>query len=689
MLYPMYALPIADLQQLTRFPSYQELLKANKLVEIKDGMDVLFVSHQWLSLQHPDPESNQLKCLQRVLSRLADGELDVENDWKQQIILHDRGLKSKKWWKAKMKTMHVWVDYMCMPQLTSVKKEVITHTDTHQSSEQPSRTCQDHSKGDSDDSKLLTLAVQSLPAYVEMCCMMLVLVPTDEHRAGEVVDWCSWRRRGWCRLEFTAARLCRHPLPVMVVKDDIPEFIFAADALFLPPGLGEFSCCAMKHNFGNGTIPCDKIAVGNVLSLLMEAKVEHLKRAGRWFEMRYFASLQVRVDWEFSSSVIGPSITNLTILSLSLFPPPPKHTHTQWLFQHHFFRGLEESGGQNRSSVNLGQKHARQELTSDASRLQALKERLEWQDEGIIEFKRTRSSGASLLFWAVLADDLSSVREILRMRTEMKDISRGLAQSYSELSLLAKMTPLMMAMGFARWGMVEALLKAGANPLSTDKDGHDALMCAAIYGEDENNIRGWLKRYPQWNLERREATAGMTALHWAVAAGANKAEMVEALLEHGANPLTLSHTGGSVVHSVALNPDTSPNLMQWLLHYSGGKLLPLLKHGRSPRTVQWRILYSITQVLERVGVRSKLVQEFASWEGQTPLHLAGARGHLAICDVLVRNGAPLDARTAQGLTPLQLKEKMHGGTIPETFSRRSGMSGRSGRESSSRQKSSN
>jgi hypothetical protein len=231
LLYPMYALPIADLQKLARFPPHQELLKVGKLVEIKDGMDVLFVSHQWLSMQHPDPDSNQLKWLQRVLSRLADGELDVENDFKQQIVLHDRGLKSKKWWKAKMKTMHVWVDYMCMPQLTSIKKEVsdtrqssekadytcipqltsvnkeefITHSDTHQSSEQPLRTSQDHSKGDSDDSKLLTLAVQSLPAYVEMCCMMLVLVPTDEHRerTEEVVDWCSWRRRGWCRLEVT------------------------------------------------------------------------------------------------------------------------------------------------------------------------------------------------------------------------------------------------------------------------------------------------------------------------------------------------------------------------------------------------------------------------------------------------------------------------------------------------------
>ncbi len=85
-----------------------------------------------------------------------------------------------------------------------------------------------------------------------------------------------------------------------------------------------------------------------------------------------------------------------------------------------------------------------------------------------------------MLFWAVLADDLSSVREILR--TEMKDINRGLTRSFPELSLFAKMTPLMMAMGFARWGVVETLLKAGANPLSTDKNGHERFdVCVHVW----------------------------------------------------------------------------------------------------------------------------------------------------------------------------------------------------------------
>jgi hypothetical protein len=129
--------------------------------------------------------------------------------------------------------------------------------------------------------------------------------------------------------------------------------------------------------------------------------------------------------------------------------------------------------------------------------------------------------------------------------------------------------------------------------------------------------------------------------------------------------------------------------MQWLLHYSDGKLLPLLKLGLLPGTMQWRIIYSITRVLARVGVRSELVREIASWEGRTPLHGAFIDGRLALCDVLVRNGAPLDARTAQGLTPLQLTEKRHGGTIPETLSRRSGISRRSGRENSPRKESGN
>jgi hypothetical protein len=246
----MYAVPVDVVLGLSAFETHQTMSKANQLVQVTQGMDVIFVSHQWLGHQHPDPGGNQLRCLQRVLRRLANGEVDVENDFKQQIVFNDRGLKSKKWWKRKMNNAYIWLDYMCMPQLSCVQVDA-PHRYAFNSDETHSAACravahnarnhssstetQDHSKGHTDAAKLLKQAVESLPAYVELSSMMLVLVPTDEHRdrEGEVVGWCSWRRRGWCRLEFIAAKLSRNNMQIMVVKgpECVPEFIFSTDAL--------------------------------------------------------------------------------------------------------------------------------------------------------------------------------------------------------------------------------------------------------------------------------------------------------------------------------------------------------------------------------------------------------------------------------------------------------------------------
>ncbi len=299
-------MPVVDVLQLTRFQPHQELLNDGKLVEIQAGMDVIFVSHQWLSMQHPDPDNVQLQTLQHVLFRLAHGQVDVENDFELQIVFKERKLRSKNWWKTKMKTMYIWLDYMCMPQLTSVNpnKAVSGSSESCQPDRKllisqciESSGTQDHRARQCDDSKLLAKAVSSLPAYVEMSSIMLVLVPADEHheRKGEVVDWCSWRRRGWCRLEYIAATLCRKRLQVMVVKapQQIPEFVPSFDSLLLPPGLGEFSCCAVKHDFGYGTVACDKIAVRGVLTQLIEANLTHLASQKRWFELRYYACMQV------------------------------------------------------------------------------------------------------------------------------------------------------------------------------------------------------------------------------------------------------------------------------------------------------------------------------------------------------------------------------------------------------------
>ena len=115
--------------------------------------------------------------------------------------------------------------------------------------------------------------VVSLPGYVELSDIILVLVPTMEHkdRPGEVCDFASWRGRGWCRLEYMASVLSPTDNRVLIVRGggaDV-EFIPAMDSLFLPPGHGEFSCCARDHDFGNGPVPCDREKIVKVSQLLL------------------------------------------------------------------------------------------------------------------------------------------------------------------------------------------------------------------------------------------------------------------------------------------------------------------------------------------------------------------------------------------------------------------------------------
>ena len=87
----------------------------------------------------------------------------------------------------------------------------------------------DHRKGGENDGDVmkrltaqLTAAVDSIPAYVERCQSMWVLVPPIQHHDvdGAVCSFASWRTRGWCRMEFAAAHLATHEMPVLVVESE-------------------------------------------------------------------------------------------------------------------------------------------------------------------------------------------------------------------------------------------------------------------------------------------------------------------------------------------------------------------------------------------------------------------------------------------------------------------------------------
>ena len=316
--------------------------------------------------------------------------------------------------------------------------------------------CADHrQEANSAVVQCLNAGVASLPGYIELSDIILVLVPLVEHkeRSGEICGFGTWRGRGWCRLEFMAAVLSPSPTRVMLVEgaEVRPHFISFAEALHsLPPGMGHFSCCARGHDFGQGPVPCDKIKIRSVLTTLLEAKVALLHQQTRWFEMRYHIAAE-----------------------------------------HWFFRGLEghaEDSPPNTEGAGAAQEIQRAtSFTSVAKRrgwveaterLAALKDVLCWREEdgGEAERRESRRTGASLLGWAIVADALPIVLELLmdpQVRT--RDVNRVLAQDSTALSIRKKMTPLMIAMSVARPEVVAALLEARANPQARDANEFGAL----------------------------------------------------------------------------------------------------------------------------------------------------------------------------------------------------------------------
>ena len=302
----MFVMPIKALFSLSQFNPHQTLLSSNSIEqfsESKHGGRVIFVTHQWAAHSSPDPSNIQLSTLQSVLRRMMGGFIDkIETNWVQALVFKDSPSISRKQMEAAVPHMFVWIDFMSMPQptcgisLPAPMGPPAAQGKLAQSVNMLSESAQLKFNSPSIEDQLLA-AVESIPAYVEHSSLMISLVPPTTHldRQGELVSWQSWRRRGWCRMEFASANLSREELPIMVVHGPLsqPEFVLPVDAMSLAPGLGDFTCCACGHDFGGGegTSPCDKIKIATVIDHMLEAKIDHLFSSGRMFEARYYTCL--------------------------------------------------------------------------------------------------------------------------------------------------------------------------------------------------------------------------------------------------------------------------------------------------------------------------------------------------------------------------------------------------------------
>src|SRR6266516_2150727 len=159
----------------------------------------------------------------------------------------------------------------------------------------------------------------------------------------------------------------------------------------------------------------------------------------------------------------------------------------------------------------------------------------------------------------------------------------------------------------------------------------------------------------KWLLERgvdpnRQTRWGKTALHNAVLRD-NALEIVELLLDHGADPALIADHPGRSAAAIGAITSREPQLVREVLA-EGGKLLAEFAGNWN---TEW-----VGHLLD-LGVPVTALYEgdgyFDIAQGSTALHVAAWKGLPPTVQLLIERGAPIDAKDGKGRTPLALAVK--------------------------------
>ena len=83
------------------------------------------------------------------------------------------------------------------------------------------------------------------------------------------------------------------------------------------------------------------------------------------------------------------------------------------------------------------------------------------------------------------------------------------------------------------------LLDRGLDPMLTDQAGNHPFLLACISNRVDN-VKYWVERFPDWDLERPNRYFGGVALGCAVYMGPNRLELTQLLIDSGAKLETLT-----------------------------------------------------------------------------------------------------------------------------------------------------
>jgi len=207
--------------------------------------------------------------------------------------------------------------------------------------------------------------------------------------------------------------------------------------------------------------------------------------------------------------------------------------------------------------------------------------------------------GTTALHWAVRADDIETVDALIRAGAQVKTASRH------------GVTPLYLAADLGNAAMIRRLVAAGGDANGTDISG-DTVLMAAVRSGSIDAVRALLDAGAQVNTV--EPQVGHTALMWAVRE--DRPEFVSLLLARGATVDMKTRTGSQP----AVRPPGA----------GGGS------HGVG---------------IVRGGVPPQGEQPPAPG-GMTALSFAAREGRLEAARLLIDAGADVNAREANGISPL-------------------------------------
>ena len=597
-----------DFLALTEWLPHEALKASGKVKQMSETDEVIFVSHQWTSFSHPDPAGNQLRALQTQIRTLSKGKTAVKSDYMLDGGYQYSMLTTGKEWAKQLPNMYIWLDYCCIPQPGAAAGGV--HAAQHS----------DHREGEGDLVAQLKAAVNSIPSYLARSTMMWILVPPVKHESleGAICDHNSWRRRGWCRLEFAASKLCAgDDMPVMVINSatSTPEYCCPCDIFKLCAGNGDF------------TVDEDRDAVNKTLAKMLKAKVE------------------------------GYAKEDITLSRLmQVFAPVfvPRHAYGS--------AALASEGG---SALDRLKKFMK--WRSD-------EEEKKWEAEtGINLLTLACSMDDGPAVEELLAQDAGEVKRLLAAKGKnmsgkgKKNASlrrrEPMGQKLTEFA--CDMTPLLAAMTFASRDVVEKLMDIGGAAL-VEKDGlallgeRPCLFRGAIVSGRCDNIKLLLERYPQY-ASALNPEFGTSALHMATGTTACRGQkkVMETLLSFPALRETLTTVNspvyGSVLASAMKFNDQDPETVRLLMKAGADPSKPEVLH---PIATKMRRMTAVGKFLGNVEARGfhKIFSTLPARWKQSPIHVAAKTGDLAIVKVLAEHeNFPLaQYADSKGRTPMDL-----------------------------------